>query len=316
MPFFQRYCLSKEFFQFDEISPDLVHPLAWFGTWGLILGCLAFYLYWIFVWAASSSGQGSERGSNGNLEAWAWNFLIGFTQDLMFVQVARVYLVHVACLKAMRPQLNAINTSLNNIALRLVDSNEDGLDLDADLYKSSGLDLSLDQALDKRLDQISGQSSDRNHAFSVRYGSREEIQSLRVVQHLSGTCRVARKALVANLFAARVLRSVNDQDLALCQGQDLGLGQRLDPSQVQSHPISVEELNQVSAQASTQGWIRDQIHNVNSSRGRGQVLRLGLYSLAEPRRVGEMVFLLLFFVTLLALIGGEATSRFFIDTIF
>jgi hypothetical protein len=199
MPLFQRHCLSKEFFHFDEVSPDLVHPLAWLGAWSLILGCLFFYFYWSFIWAASSSGQGSEMSSKGNLEAWARNFLIGFIQDCMFVQVARVYLVYVACLKAMRPQLKAINFSLNNIALRLVDSNVSDLDLGAgqDLYKNSG------QGLDRRLDQRSGQDYGKDQAFRVR--SREEILSLRVAQHLSGTCRVARKALAANLFAARVL---------------------------------------------------------------------------------------------------------------
>jgi hypothetical protein len=89
----------------------------------------------------------------------------------------------------MRPQLNAINTSLNSIALRLVDGNEDGLDLDAgqELYKNSGLSFSSGQALDQRskLDQGSGQ----DHAFRVRYGSREEILSLRTYQGHVETCR-------------------------------------------------------------------------------------------------------------------------------
>jgi hypothetical protein len=53
MPLFQRYCLSKEFFQFDEVSSDLIHPLARLGSGP---GASS-WAVWPSIYTGSSSGR-------------------------------------------------------------------------------------------------------------------------------------------------------------------------------------------------------------------------------------------------------------------
>jgi hypothetical protein len=119
------------------------------------------------------------------IRAWGINFAIGVAQDIFLVQVFKIYLLNVATIGSMRSQLRSIYRVLLCAALRLCDEDKE----------------------------------------SCNFSQLEpDLEEVRVVQHVSGACRVARKRCVASLFASRVLRSLDDVDMKRCREQHSYLG--------------------------------------------------------------------------------------------
>jgi hypothetical protein len=169
LPFFRRYCMSKNFFQYDDVSPDTIDPFIWLLAWLIVCGMMAFFMFWVGRW--------SKRISKLIIKSWGINFAIGVLLDVFFVQLLKIYILNILVVSASKPQLKRIHSVLKAAAYRLLHENDD-FDLD----------------------------------YAVGMG-----RQLRVIQHLSGACRVSRYNRLANLFAARVLRTIDDVDIENCK---------------------------------------------------------------------------------------------------
>jgi hypothetical protein len=69
---------------------------------------MSFYIYWIFAWGVSSGGA--------TLLDWAINFIIGFVQDVFFIQPIKILIFEILAMEIMRPQLQSIQTTLIDVA--------------------------------------------------------------------------------------------------------------------------------------------------------------------------------------------------------
>lgn len=172
MTFYKRYCLSKIAFQFHDVSPELIDPYSWLAAWTFVLLSLAFFLTWLLFWAARNAGS--------TMSSWGFNFLIGFLQDVFFVQIAKICVIYVAGYNSLKPQLRTILQVLGEVAMRYEDE------------------------------------------LATKYHDNE----VRVVQHLSAACRASRHPVARGLPSSKILRMLNDVDIARCQEnktRDLGI---------------------------------------------------------------------------------------------
>lgn len=114
LPFFKRYCVRKQYFEFHETSPDSVDPFLWLLAWTILLGQIAFFLYYIYNWTAINAGR--------TLSAWLQNFIIGFVQDICFVQLAKIYVIYIIGVQASKRQLKSIHHQLSYVSQRIIDA--------------------------------------------------------------------------------------------------------------------------------------------------------------------------------------------------
>ena len=113
---FKRYCLAKDFFMFEDTSPESIDPISWIVAWIFVSGALSFFVYWMFAWGVKNGGE--------TLDAWGTNFGLGAMQDILILQMTKLYIIYVIAILAMIPQLKNVHRTLNNAALQL--SQEDG----------------------------------------------------------------------------------------------------------------------------------------------------------------------------------------------
>jgi hypothetical protein len=172
--FFRRYCVQKQLFVFHATSPRKIDPILWVSTWIYIYAACGFFLYWIFAWSARHSGDSSTILLN-----WGINFAISITQDLLFTQTIKVYIVYVAGVNSIKGQIKAIYHVLQGLSLRSMTN-----------------------------------SSSSFHATSlVEY---ESDNTLRLCQYIYPSCRASRSVACKDLEAARMLRLVTDEDIDQC----------------------------------------------------------------------------------------------------
>jgi hypothetical protein len=82
---FKKYCLSKEFFIYDDMEPESVDPILWIVVWIISILMLTFFVYFIFAWGVKNGGS--------TLTAWSVNAVLGVLQDILFVQVVKIYII-------------------------------------------------------------------------------------------------------------------------------------------------------------------------------------------------------------------------------
>ena len=46
---FKKYCLSKDFFVYDDMEPESVDPVVWLAVWLVTIVMIGFFIYWILV---------------------------------------------------------------------------------------------------------------------------------------------------------------------------------------------------------------------------------------------------------------------------
>lgn len=119
----------------------------------------------------------TAQNAGTTLSQWGLNFGLVLIQDVFFIQLVKIYVIYVAGVAAARPQLQVIFRTLRNISLRLTSPIDD--DDDMSLFDSN--------------------------------------TSFQVVQRLSASCRAARRNSISHLYAAQILRLVEDIDHVRCK---------------------------------------------------------------------------------------------------
>lgn len=107
---FKRFCLSREFFIYNDCPPPSINPILWIISWIFISSSYVFFLYWIFAWGVKNGGT--------TLAGWGMNFGIGAMQDIFFVQIAKIYIVRCIGIESTKPQLRNIYRVLNDLMMK------------------------------------------------------------------------------------------------------------------------------------------------------------------------------------------------------
>ena len=100
LPPFQRFLLRSQCFTYQFLTPEKIHPMKWLCGWLFLIFTICFFIYWIYVWALT----------NGNrmYAAWGWNFFYSIIQDILLVQMMKVYVYYAIMMKLTLPYLYAI----------------------------------------------------------------------------------------------------------------------------------------------------------------------------------------------------------------
>ena len=139
----------------------------------------------MFLWGVQNNGH--------TFVNWGANFGIGVVQDVLFIQLLKIYVIHVIGIEISRPQLRNIYRILNSIAMSLNNDNNNLIN-----EKENG----------KQIDEILLSNSNNN--------------DINVVQYLSPTCRISRmKKISEHLVSAKILHQMNDNLSAQCKESNI-----------------------------------------------------------------------------------------------
>jgi hypothetical protein len=118
---FKRHVLEKEFFP-DGHNVVYVRPILWLLAYSFVILTMFFFLYWTLSW-------GVQNGKT-TLNAWGMNFLIGFVQWLVWMQIVDSYLSYLVLGISIRPQLKAIERILHQTAINYIQNKNNDVKLD------------------------------------------------------------------------------------------------------------------------------------------------------------------------------------------
>ena len=161
---FKRYTLEAFNTRYDQYPSARRTWVAYIFAWIFISTTLCFFMYWIFAW-------GVYQG-DATLAAWGAIFGTGVGQDVLLVQVTKIFILYYLPAKAMQPQLLRIRRVLADVAMNYINHH------------------------DSTYGKIEG----------VNEGE------ICVVQHMSAACRAARSPELRDLSSAWLLRQVREDE--------------------------------------------------------------------------------------------------------
>ena len=157
---FKRFTLQVTNSRYDEFPATHCTWVAYISAWIFISTTLCFFMYWIFAW-------GVYQG-DATLAAWGAIFGTGVGQDVLLIQVTKIFILYYLPAKAMQPQLLRIRGVLADVGINYIN----------------------------RQDIASGIKETGNEG------------EICVVQHMSAACRAARSSELRDLPSAWLLRQV------------------------------------------------------------------------------------------------------------
>ena len=110
--FFNRFSLRRRFEKIEGSPVRSVHPLPWLLAWILIVGCLLFFLYWIFAWGVKNGAE--------SFGDWGKDYSVGVIQDIFICETLKLCIVFIFAVLSAKPQLQVIKRVINDCALSLV----------------------------------------------------------------------------------------------------------------------------------------------------------------------------------------------------
>ena len=112
---FYRFSLKKNFTDIDGVPPEIISPSLWLIAWILTICIFLFFIYWIFAWGVKNGGA--------TLELWGTNYGIVIVQDILVLEVGKVFIIYAFALMSAKPQLQVIKRVINDRALSLAQDN-------------------------------------------------------------------------------------------------------------------------------------------------------------------------------------------------
>jgi len=105
----KQFVLRRHMFNNNMTTQMTVSPLVWVLAWTWVILSMAFFLAWAFAWGATEGGN----------TAAAWGIVIGtaLAQDVLIIQVFRVYVIYSLSMVSIKPQLQYIYRVLNKVAI-------------------------------------------------------------------------------------------------------------------------------------------------------------------------------------------------------
>ena len=160
---FKRFTLQATNEAYNEEVFEKVSWPVYIASWIFVTGALCFFIYWIFAWGVHS---GSDV-----IKAWGIVFGTGTGNDVILVQVTKIFIIFYLPIIAMQGQLVRIRRVLADISLNYINRNDPSLSL-ADDYNCS------------------------------------TCNEICVIQHMSAACTASRSPELRTLPSAWLLRQV------------------------------------------------------------------------------------------------------------
>jgi len=184
---FERFALRKQFFNFDTMEPEEINGHTWLLCW-IVLGMIwLFNMYWIMQWAAIHSRI--------TMKAWSIQIFQVILQDIFVNEVIIILITHVLVIESLRTQLKDIYHTLNKVMNEKIK-----------LKNQNNINVNVNE----------NENENENEIIDA---------DVRVVQHLSGSCRAARSEGLCDLPSAQLLMRLDDKDAAACRhAREIKLG--------------------------------------------------------------------------------------------
>jgi hypothetical protein len=119
---FKRFVYELYTSDYDEISGDKIGWVTYIVAWIFLSGALCFFMYWIFAWGVYNGGE--------TLAAWGVNFGIGAAQDIMLVQLTKIFIVDVLTMNSMQAQLRMIRKMFADLSMSYINRSQTGVRYD------------------------------------------------------------------------------------------------------------------------------------------------------------------------------------------
>jgi len=98
--------------ELEGLPPEKVNVFAWVFSWMIFWGSIWFFLYWMFAWGLTNSGEA--------VADWGRDYGIAMVQDIMVVEVFKMLVMFCFAPLNARPQLQVIRRVINEAALHFV----------------------------------------------------------------------------------------------------------------------------------------------------------------------------------------------------
>ena len=184
LPVFHRYSVRRQCFAHDFVLPEKIWWFYWLCAWLLIVGAICFFVYWTFAWCIFSG--------NAVFESWSSVLIANFLQDMLFIQVCKVYVIYISTQGSIIPRLLVIQTTLDRLAYDV-------------FFK---LQEAVRRVVVDNNRTIGPLSDPLENLFDL-----PELHDAALVQHFSPACRAARSEQLRYLPAALLLQSMRDIDV-------------------------------------------------------------------------------------------------------
>ena len=165
---FKRFTLKETNAKYDEYPKPKCSWQAYIAAWIFVTGTLLFFMYWIFAWGVY---QGSAT-----LAAWGAVFGTAAANDILLVQMTKIFILYYLPAKAMQSQLLRIRGVLADVAMKYINRHDSE-------YKIATKDIAI-------------------------------ASDICVVQHMSAACRAARSPELKDSPSAWLLRQVENSEIS------------------------------------------------------------------------------------------------------
>ena len=161
---FKRFAFEQNNQSYDNSTARRPSWTMYIISWAFVTSVLCFYIYWILAW-------GLYNGEK-TLAAWGIVYALSAANDILLVQVTKIFILYYLPAMAMQPQLLRIRKVLADICMAYVNRTDpDGADT-----------------------------------------ATEEVDTLSVVQYMSATCRASRSHEMRKLPASWLFRQVKQMN--------------------------------------------------------------------------------------------------------
>ena len=161
---FKRFAFEQNNSSYDKSTARRPSWATYIASWIFVTSVLCFYIYWIFAWGVYNGEK--------TLAAWGIVYALSAANDILLVQVTKIFILYYLPAMAMQPQLLRIRKVLADICMTYINRTD-----------SDRADVAADAAID-------------------------DADSLSVVQYMSATCRASRSFELRVLPASWLFRQV------------------------------------------------------------------------------------------------------------
>ena len=179
-----RYALKRQCFAHDYLVPERIRAVYWVLAWVMVVGSMLFFIYWTFAWCVFSG--------NAAFKSWSNTLLANYLQDILLMQVVKVYVIYISTQGAVIPRLLVIQSTLENLAFQVYFQLEDVVH---EYHNFRPVPSEYEDSTPSSPDLIDAE----------------------LAQHFSPACRAARTASLRYLPASLLLQRVRDLDIYNCR---------------------------------------------------------------------------------------------------
>ena len=202
---FKRHILEVTNQRYDNYTNLKISWIIYVTAWVIFTLIICFLIYWIFAWGIY---QGDET-----ISAWGKIYGTGALNDILLVQITKIFILYYLPSQAMQPQLIRIRKVLSDVTINYINKNEYIYNSRNTKNNNNNNSNNSNNYSKYNIQNNNSQKNNfgRNSFLSVSTENVHSVASeISVVQHMSAACRAARSKELRELPAAWLLRQVRE----------------------------------------------------------------------------------------------------------